>query len=512
MYVLHMTERHALLRILAVAAGIPVLAVGCASAPMPSAGSVAGPVAWPACELRPGPAWGGILEVNAPGAIRVGDVPIPTSPAERSAFRHLYETLVVVDCTGTVHPGLAGSWTSERDGRSWRFTLRQGAAFWDGTPVHAEDVLASWSAPASGGDGASVEASVAPARRRLRAAVAASAEVVSERTLRIDLDRPSAVPPAWLADPALAVYGPRSTGAWPAGTGSWRLHQDALLPGTGPAGSSSDPIVARPEGWTPGDRRPVLRFRGGSERDPREILDAGEDLLVTHDPAVLAYAATLPSVEALPLPWDRTYFLLAGSGAPGPGTDGAERALREALARDAVRAEVRASELPAGTEAGSEAGSEAVPACDSVTARVALEPVQAPPPPHLPREGGRIIYPRDDATARDLAERLVALAVGRPGPVVPGWVTRLPTVAEGLPDDAFATALRRRSEAAFVFPLPAVSAIPCALRLEPGRGWALRPLVDGRRRVIVSDDVAGLAVDGEGTLLLFGAGRTGESP
>jgi hypothetical protein len=122
------------------------------------------------------------------------------------------------------------------------------------------------------------------------------------------------------------------------------------------------------------------------------------------------------------------------------------------------------------------------------------------------------VYPREDPTARELAERMVALAAGRPRPAVPAWVTRLPRVAEGLAADAFAAALRRRSEAAFVIPRPLDSALPCALRLEAGPGWALRPLVDARRRVIAGDDVAGLAVDGDGTLLLFGAGRTGGTP
>ena len=62
------------------------------------------------------------------------------------------------------------------------------------------------------------------------------------------------------------------------------------------------------------------------------------------------------------------------------------------------------------------------------------------------------------------------------------------------------------------FPCRGSSTLPCALRLHPGPGWSLRPLVDARSHVIAADDVAGFAVDGDGTLLLFGAGRTGESP
>jgi hypothetical protein len=122
------------------------------------------------------------------------------------------------------------------------------------------------------------------------------------------------------------------------------------------------------------------------------------------------------------------------------------------------------------------------------------------------------VYPREDRTARELAERLVALAAAPPGPAVPTWVSQLPRVAEALPGDGFAEAIRRRSEAAFVLSSPRESTLPCALRLQPGPGWSLRPLVDTRRRVIAADDVSGLAVDGDGELLLFGASRTGGSP
>jgi len=482
----------------ALAAGLPLLAAACATGPAPGSAVPA------ACQLRPGPPGGGALQIDAPGAIRPGNVPVPVTPAERIAFRHLYETLLRVDCTGARRPWLAASWTSEDGGRAWRLTLREGAAFWDGTPLRAADVIESWRTPPPGDGSASAAALAAPGRRDLRTAVAASAEVVDDRTLRVRLDRPSADPPAWLADPALAVHAPRAGDAWPAGTGPWRLHPDARLPGAGLVGSSVDRIVAWPEGWTPGDPRPVLRFRARPARDPREVLDAGEDLLVTDDPATLAYAATLPAVEALPLPWDRTYVLLAGNPGSGPEAEDAERALREALARDAVRAEARASE-PAGTGGTG-------PACASVAAPVALGARDALPAPPPPGQGERVVYPREDPTARELAERLVALAARRPGPAVPAWVTWLPRVAEGLSADVFAVALRGRSEAAFVLPRPLDSALPCALRLEAGPGWALRPLVDARRRVIAGDDVAGLAVDGDGTLLLFRAGRTGGTP
>lgn len=480
--------------------GLALLAAACASGPRPSAG----PAVPQACELRPGLPRGGVLEVHAPGGIDPEHAPVPVTPAERIAFRHLYETLLVVDCTGARHPGLAGTWEPEDGGRAWRFTLREGASFWEGTPVRAEDVLASWRAPASVQGGASAQALPASARLRLRAATAGSTEVVDLRTLRVSLDRPVSEPPAWLADPALAVHSPRANQAWPSGTGTWRIHPEALLPGGEPTDGTAGRWVAWPDSWTPGDARPVLRFHARRSADPRELLDAGEHLVVTDDPAVLAYAATLPAVEALPLQWDRTYVLLVEGSPPEMDAESAERSLREALARDAVRAEARASEVSTSAAVLS--------ACESAAAPAALgveDGIPAPPPSEA---AVRIVYPREDRTARELAERLVALAAGPPGPAVPAWVTRLPRVAGGLSDDAFASALRQRSEAAFVLAVPRKSLLPCALRLETGPGRVVRPLVDARRRVIVAADVTGLAVDGEGTLLLFGAGRTEGTP
>lgn len=61
------------------------------------------------------------------------------------------ENLVDADETGTLRPGLAQSWDSSEDALSWRFTLREGVQFHDGTPVDAEGVAAvlrrAWEQP-----------------------------------------------------------------------------------------------------------------------------------------------------------------------------------------------------------------------------------------------------------------------------------------------------------------------------------------------------------------------------
>ncbi|MFQ5890220.1 MAG: ABC transporter substrate-binding protein [Gemmatimonadota bacterium] len=478
------------------------------------------------CALVPGSPTGTAVDVAVRGSVHPGHAPVPRNAGESLVFRHLYETLVRVDCAGRVRAGLAESWSPEDGGRAWTFVLRGGARFWDGTPVRAADVLESWrAAPVRGSDGRpdgmsesrssgdvgggewAVEVLQVDYRLRLRAAVAESASAIGDRVLRISFGRPESELPPWLADPALAVHRPAEAGAWPLGTGSYRLHGPDWGEVPARVGSSGRVLTAYPVLRVPGDERPILRFRTDSPADARELLDAGIDLLVTEAPATIGYAVTLSAYSAVPLPWDRTYVLLLGGGAwptdagPAPETGptapgSAAAAFREALARDAVRAEARAAEAPLWWSDGD--------GCR------ALGGGRGPGSP-------RVVYPRGDPVAGDLAERLIALARSASGPGserpagVPAWVLSLPPGAASLPARHLLTALRAGSEAAFVFPVPRSTKLPCGGLADFLARPAFRPLplVDTRRRAIVRRDLVGLSLDGEGNLLLFGAGRAG---
>jgi peptide/nickel transport system substrate-binding protein len=58
------------------------------------------------------------------------------------------ETLVVLDALGDAQPSLSTAWT-QLDTKNWRFELRSGVAFHDGTPLTAEQVAASLTAAAN---------------------------------------------------------------------------------------------------------------------------------------------------------------------------------------------------------------------------------------------------------------------------------------------------------------------------------------------------------------------------
>lgn len=377
------------------------------------------------------------LTVGVAGVVDPSHVPYPTNDAERFVFRQVYETLVRVDCAGVLRHGLATSWRLRGDGR-WAFTLRSGARFSDGTPVTASDVVAS---------------------------LAPKANFTAESESVVVTQAPSASGgPRRFADPALAVTRALPGQDWPIGSGAYVFD------------TSGGRVTVAPFA---GVRRPVLVLRRLGSRDPRDLLDLGTDLLMTDDPAVLGYAATRSEFASIGLPWERMYVLAV----PGDAIS-VDAAVRAGLARDAVRVEAR----PAGTSWWSDSGP------------CGLEPPAGAPPLHASSAGDAFIYESDDATARDLAGRLVALGMGgRDGP----------SRASGLGAAEFSAALGLGRGTAYLLSLPSTVLEPCPeLRALVARvPWLadaparhLTPLVETRRRAIVRRGAAAFTVDWDGTV------------
>jgi hypothetical protein len=349
--------------------------------------------------------------------------------------RQLYETLVRRDCAGLARPGLAETWSSADGGRNWAFALRP-ARFWDGTPVTAGAVVSGWT-----------EDSAASALLKRAGIIFATAGSDGELHLLLAVPHDSA--PAALADPRLAVVRRVPDTAWPVGTGPYRLPE-------------SDPAPATLEPADGG--RPVRLL--APPRDLRDALDAGADIVVTDDPATLAYAGQRPGYTSIPLPWSHTYALVVTAAAESAAI--VAPGFRDALARDAVRVEARAA-----------AGASALPAC-----------VGAPPASASPaRTGARIAYPAANATARDLAARLAALGVAGARAILP------------LDEDALLASLRAGREAAYVLALPRPPG-PCQDLAVPD-GAAVLPLVDTRAHALVRQGAPPMTVDWDGTVRLL---------
>ncbi len=354
-----------------------------------------------------------VLEAAVSGNL----APVPANVAERFAFRQRYETLVRLDCDGGLRPGLAEHWSSDSTGTVWTFELGE-RRFSGGEPVTAERVAESWTR--HGLD-----------RRR---GVIDSVVAQGPRTLVVTLGSPAPAGPALLADPALAVAGPRGADGWPEGT---RIGV------------------------------PVLELRTAEGADLRDLLAEGADLAVTRDPDAIAYAERLPEFRVVPLPWDRSYWLLATAPPVGAadGDSAAQARLRTELARDVVGVDARPADPARRIR----------PCLTRVPTQVA--PVR------------RIAYREGDRTARELAERMVALAG-------PGYTV----------DSKVGTMLERSllndPAASYVLAVPLIQPSSCADLVLPDH-YTIHPLVDTRAHLILRRGAARVAVDADGTPRIF---------
>ena len=450
--------------------GLLTLAFGTAACSPPHPEAAAAPAS--ACALGPaasGGRAGDSLVVASPEIVDARHAPWPTNDGERFAFAQVYETLIDVDCEGRPVPALAQSWTRDATGTRVTMVLRAGARFSSGEPLTSRAVLDAWRATAaSPGDSAFGARRLA---RQLAQQLADGATVVDDRTLTVSLPDTS-----WrvLAEPALAVFEPRSDGSLPLGSGPYRIER-----------AVSGGVDLAPIEPTDAPRVVVVSTH---DADARDAIDAGAALVLDAAQSAASYARSRAGLVVATLPWSQTYVVIAPEGAAGVLPAAAPEStavLRASLARDAVRVDARAADPRYWWTDRSECGF--MNANDS---RPSPVPAAA------------IAYRDDDSVARALADRLVAL---RPS---------LTAVALGAED--FARALRAGRGAGFVVALPRESLTPCgdAGRLIAAAPWlaggslssAVVPLIETRARAILDTARASARVEWDGTLRLLTAG------
>lgn len=421
--------------------------------------------------------------------VETGRAPWALTAGERLVFKHLYETLIDIDCRGQVRAGVAVSWESGNGGRRWTFELRKGARFWDGTPVTAWDVASSWH------DALTLSTEID------------SIGIAGGRHIDVYLKRPRREVPRELSSSVYAIAKPSEETPWFLGSGAYRIDR-MMGRGQGPSGRT---ILVRS---ATGAEGPVIRFVENPGGDARDWLEGDIDLMVASDPAVIGYASGRARLTTVPLPWDMTYVLLSTSrvaaleGGVRPGKiDGS---LSDALARDAVRGDARGHRPPSWWDTHGD--------CDGVSDEV--------------RTGGpsgtrRLLFDEDDPVARDLAERILALASRDPAisweaaaiaAAIPGLSGEGPSrVADGVPDGELERSLRHGDDFAYIIGVPCRPADPCfeVSELVRRAPWlappdveladALVPLVDTRRYAIAMRDRFGLTVDWYGTVSIVPA-------
>ena len=249
------------------------------------------------------------------------------------------------------------------------------------------------------------------------------------------------------------------------------LDDRRLVVGFAAAVDSVPAVFADPALAAPGDADApsAIRLLAPAGGDLRDALDRGATV-VTSDPAVIGYADRRPGITPHPLPWNRTYVLLAPRGGSTPlvlaAGDSAE--MRGALARDAVRVAARAAAPPYWWDS--------------------TDCARAPAP------GGSaaatVAYPADDPVARALAERILAMS-NTPN-----------LVASGVADAELSAAITRGEYAAVVVPLPKRALVPCREIAAWPVGAAALPLIETRPTALLPPGAPPLQVDYDGGLLV----------
>jgi peptide/nickel transport system substrate-binding protein len=191
----------------------------------------------------------------------------------------VYDQLVAVDADFRPQPQMADGWTTETDGKTWTFKLRDKLVFHDGAPVLARDCVASirrwW------------------ARDGLGQALAAATETLDapdDHTIRFRLTRPfpqlayalgkpGPVPLFILPERLATAQGPLTDAT---GSGPFRFLPDAWTQGRSSAWERFDGYVPRtefPDGTAGAKKANVDRIEWTSYKTPDEAaaaLEAGE--------------------------------------------------------------------------------------------------------------------------------------------------------------------------------------------------------------------------------------------
>ncbi len=224
-------------------------------------------------------------------------------------FLHaIYEPLVRYDRDLHIEPALAASWT-EVDARTWRFTLRPGVRFQDGSPLTADDV--AFTITRGKADGSAMAPTLAPV---------AAAVAVDPATVELRLARPM---PTLLNDLAFVLVMSRAWSEAHQSAKPSNLRTGAVVPahvqamGTGPyrlvrrESDVATVLEANPGWWDKADGLPRVEYHPIKDSGARvaALLSGAVDFI---DPVPLQDVPRLratPGLTVRQAPELRTMFL-----------------------------------------------------------------------------------------------------------------------------------------------------------------------------------------------------------
>lgn len=213
----------------------------------------------------------------------------------------IVETLIGADDGGLPQPGLATSWAVGDDRLTWRFVLRAGAKFHDGSAVDAVVVARALER---------ARAQPGPLRAAPVAAIAADGNAVVVRT-----SRPFMALPAFLAHSSTQVLAPASfddSGAVRRIVGSGPYRAVEVTP-------PSRVEAVRFEGWTgPAPAIARVSYLSVSRGETRALMaEAGQaELVFTLDPASVERLRRSRRIEVKIMTIPRTQVLKLNAGSP----------------------------------------------------------------------------------------------------------------------------------------------------------------------------------------------------
>jgi oligopeptide transport system substrate-binding protein len=156
-----------------------------------------------------------ILNRHMEGDPRTLDPSLSTEAVGQRVLDDLFEGLVTLSMDGHTIPGVASSWETSADGKTWTFQLRNTARWSNGQPVTAQDFVYAWRRevdPATGSEYAQVLTPIVNAMDAVSGKVPPSklgVEAAGPHTLVVHLNAPTAYLLALLTNAYLyPIYEP----------------------------------------------------------------------------------------------------------------------------------------------------------------------------------------------------------------------------------------------------------------------------------------------------------------
>lgn len=259
-----------------------------------------------------------VLDVAAPFEIQSAE---PSTSGHIFTRMGIAETLVDADPQGRLLPGLATEWGVSSDGLTWRFMLRQGVRFHDGSEMTPESVVNALEI---------ARAKPGPVGGLPISGISAEADAIL-----ITLTEPRAALPAFLAESraqilAPAAYGTDGQAVAVIGTGPYRVTE--LAP------PLSLRATAFADYWGQPPHVPEVTYTAVGRAETRALMaESGDaDFVFNLDPASVTRLSRSDAVQVMSVAIPRTLLLKVNAAHPFLNTPEARQALSLAIDRAGI--------------------------------------------------------------------------------------------------------------------------------------------------------------------------------